>query len=507
MTQNTGGARAPTLRIAGRLSDERRAALVETATELAERVSVVPTGSTGVEGLEPLALATHEGRTAFLPEATAAAVERAIEALEAGGLPTETATVVVEHGETAGLPLPHTGPLAVGTRRVLAPCGWVDPTSPADVALVSPERDAGSVADVGILGRGRGDASSDDPVAAVWQQARKADGKPVVVVNAHEADSRPRADRLLLESAPLTVLDGAAAVADHVGASDLVVYLNEADEALRRQVQEAIENAADVLPVVPQVVVGPDLYRAGAPTTALEAMEGADRLEPRLQPPPPSVYGLHGRPTVIHTPRTVAQVRQAMRTPDAFDPDDADPGTRLVTATGDVAAPATVELPPGGRLDAVREAVDLTGRYELACVGGVLGGFTRELGVAPTAPSLAAASLGTDGVVELLTEDTCVVAVAGERARFAADENSGRCVPGREGTVQLAELVRDVYDGEYDPEKIRELGRVMRRSANCQLGSHAPRPVVTAMDEFAPAFRAHTEGHCPAGTCTTRLRR
>ncbi|MFC6767622.1 NADH-ubiquinone oxidoreductase-F iron-sulfur binding region domain-containing protein, partial [Natrinema soli] len=97
------------------------------------------------------------------------------------------------------------------------------------------------------------------------------------------------------------------------------------------------------------------------------------------------------------------------------------------------------------------------------------------------------------------------VAAAGERARFAATENSGRCVPGREGTKQLTELLRELYTGSFRSDDIRELGRVMTRSSNCQIGAHAPRPVITAMDEFEPEFRAHADGRCPSGTCTEKL--
>jgi NADH-quinone oxidoreductase subunit F len=121
--------------------------------------------------------------------------------------------------------------------------------------------------------------------------------------------------------------------------------------------------------------------------------------------------------------------------------------------------------------------------------------------VGPDARSLSAAGLGTDGVVELLTDRRCVVAAAGRRARFASEENSGRCVPGREGTEQLTALLRDASRGDYEPEAVRELGRVMRRSANCRIGAHAPRPAMTAMEALGAEFRAHAEGRCPAGVC------
>lgn len=177
----------------------------------------------------------------------------------------------------------------------------------------------------------------------------------------------------------------------------------------------------------------------------------------------------------------------------------------MFTVTGDVATPATIELGSNTSLEACLDAVEVDGSLKMACVGGVFGGVTRELDLPPTARSLEAARLGTEGTVELLNDRRCPVALAGERASFGAEENSGRCVPGREGTVQLTELLRSIYDGTYDPEKIRELGRVMRRSSNCAIGRHAPRPTVSAIDAFGPEFRAHADGRCPSGTCTERL--
>ncbi|MFB6165865.1 MAG: NADH-ubiquinone oxidoreductase-F iron-sulfur binding region domain-containing protein [Haloarculaceae archaeon] len=503
MTPVTGAVdRSPVVRVSAAPGTGRDDRVWDAARDAATDVPVVRTGPTGIAELEPLVAVTRDEQTAYFYAPRPSAVRDAVAALEDGALPTDDADAVVEHDPgRATLPTPGEGPLAVGRRRVLGPCGWVDPLAPGDHEFVSADRDAGAVADVGLLGRGRGDASEDEPVADAWATARATDGDPVVVVNANEADDRPRGDRTLLAGAPMAVLDGLAAIAEYVDAEDAVVFLNESDAALADRVRRAVD-AADDLPIVPQVVAGPDEYRAGEPTAAIEAMEGADRIEPRVQPPTPAEYGLHGRPTVVHTPRTVAQVQYALARPEAFDPDDADPGTRLVTVTGDVDAPATVELPSGGSLAAAREAVSMAAPFKMAVVGGILGGVTTDLDVNPTGPSLEAADLGTDGVVELFGADRCVVATAGERAQFAAAENSGRCVPGREGTKQLAELLRDVYDGSLRAEDIRELGRVMARTSNCQLGAEAPRPVTTAMDEFEPEFRAHADGRCPSGTCT-----
>ena len=476
------------------------------ARTTADSVPVVRTGPTGITATTPLVMGTRSGRTAFYGDPSPATVREVVERLENGTVPTAEADAVVEHDpDTASLPLPERGPLSVGRRDVLGPCGWVAPLEPADWAFVSTEQTADAAAGAGLLGRGRGDAAADEPIAETWETASTADGDPVVVCNANDASGLPTGDGTLLSGAPMAVLDGIAAVAEHVAAEDAVIYVNEAQTALQADLREAIDAAADTLHVVPQLVAGPDEFRAGEPTAALESLEGADRIEPRLQPPSPARRGLYGRPTVIHTPRTFAQVQRAIAEPDSVDATAADPGTRLMTVTGDVAAPATVELGSSASLSAAREAVEMDGSFKMACVGGVLGGITRNLDVPPTAQSLRAAGLGTDGVVELFDTDRCAVKTVGKRARFASMENSGRCVPGREGTKQLAELLRDVYDGSFESDKIRELGRVMRQSSNCQTGAHAPRPVTTAIDEFEPEFRAHTDGHCPSGTCTEKL--
>jgi len=497
--------RSPVVRVAAAAGSGAAERLVQAARDATDAVPVCRTGPTGVDAYEPLVLATRDGTTAFVPDPSPEAVQALVATVADGDLPIDDAVAVVEHDpDRTTLPVPADGPLAVGQRSVLGPCGWADPLAPADTTLVSTDTTAADAADTGLRGRGRGDAAADEAVAETWATVEAADGDPAVVCNANESRTAQRADETLLAGAPLAVLDGMAAVAEHVGAEDAILYVNEGDDALHRHLRAAVDAAADDLPVVPQLVAGPDAYRAGGPTAALEALEGADRIEPRLQPPTPATHGLYGRPTVVHTPRTFTQVRQAIRDPDAFE-GAADPGTRLLSVTGDVGAPATVELGPDASLAAVRDAVDLTGRFKMACVGGVFGGIRRDLDVAASARSRAAAGLGTDAVVELLNETRCPLADVGERARFAATENSGRCVPGREGTTQLAELLRDVYDGDFEPDAIRELGRVMRRSSNCQTGAHAPRPVTTAIDAFEPEFRAHADGRCPSGTCTEDL--
>ncbi|WP_224447693.1 NADH-ubiquinone oxidoreductase-F iron-sulfur binding region domain-containing protein [Haloprofundus salilacus] len=495
----------------GSATDGARAT-ADAAQAAAGDVRVVEVGPTGVGDDAPLVLVTQGGETAFYRDCGPERATRVVEALEAGS-ETEAGDVTVEHdAERRMLPVPETGPLSVGARRVLGRCGWIDPTDigASDewaVDAVGDDADAAMerVREVGLLGRGRGEATPDEPVAEEWSVARETAGDPVLVVNANESDRRNDTDRTLVEGDPASVLDGALAVAELVGVeiSDIVVYLNEADALAGDRLNAAVDLLVDArgLDAEPQVVAGPDKYIAGEPTMALESLEGNDRLEARLRPPSPARHGLYGRPTLVHTPRTLAQVRELLLRPEGFDAADADPGTRLVTVTGDVDAPVTVELPTGGSLSTAVDAVGFAGPLKMACVGGQFGGFTRTLDHTPSAPALAGAELGTEGVVELFDDSHCALAMAGSRSRFARDENCGRCVPCREGSKQLLSKLRGVYDGEFDDDGLRELARVMRGTSTCAFGSSAARTVTTAMDEFETEFRAHVDGRCPSGAC------
>ncbi|WP_254534963.1 NADH-ubiquinone oxidoreductase-F iron-sulfur binding region domain-containing protein [Halomarina litorea] len=496
---------------------ERGRRLLGAARDADGDAAVLEVGSTGVRALEPLVLVTDGGRTAYHPRPSFERVQALAAGAGSGDVGADEAAWVVEHDpDIDSLPTPSEGPLAVGHRRVLGGCGWVDPEGgarpdAARLAREDPEDALDSLRDIGVLGRGRGDATRDAPVAGTVETVREASGDPVVVVNANESDHRNEGDRTLLGGAPGTVLDGALAVAELVGAGpgDVVVYTNEADELARRRtrragralVNDAGDGAGSGDADTPQVVSGPDEYIAGEFTMALEALEGNDRLEARLRPPGPARHGLYGRPTVVHTPRTFAQIREALADPGAFDAGDADPGTRVLTVSGDVETPATVELPTGGSLAAVRDAVDTEGGFKMACVGGQFGGFTPTLDHGASALALSNAGLGTEGTVELLNDDRCVVADVGERVRFASEENCGRCFSCREGSKQLLDLLRDVYDGTYDDDMIRELTRTVGESSICDFGQSAARSVGTAVERFETEFEAHANGRCPSGSC------
>lgn len=465
---------------------------------------VTAAGTTGHPGLEPLVVVTQGGKSRFLPNATERDLRHAVDAAAGGDLP-EGEWTADHDPDPQTLPVPDSGPLAVGTRTASARCGWADPTDGEryrEWGVVASEADAlAQLRDADLLGRGRTDDSADDPIADAWQTARDTDGEPVVVVNANEADDAVAGDELLLGSDPFAVLDGALAAAAAVDAPDLVVYVGSGHEMLAERAETAADALVDELADPPrvQIAAGPDRFAAAEATMAIESLAGKDRIEARRRPPGPAEHGLYGRPTLVHSARTFAQVR-ALLAGAELGGAGSDPGTRLVTVSGAVDAPATVELPTDSRLSVAFDAVDAD-RTKAYRVGGRFGGLTASADHHFAADALADAELGTAGGVELLAEDDCLLALVGRVAAFAEDDNCGRCVPCREGSEQLAGLLREVYGGDYDHSGIRELARVMRNTSLCAFGREAARPVLTTLDRFESEVAAHAEGRCPAGAC------
>jgi NADH-quinone oxidoreductase subunit F len=467
-------------------------------------------GPTGLTWQEPILAATRSGRTAAYGRVTPSGARGLIDALADGLLEPPAFAVGASDGET--FPAPADGLLGVGERRVLARCGWVDPTDGTQVGTTSAAELEAVARESGFRGRGCGDAV-DGAVADSWSDARDADAKPVVIVNGTGGESDAVADRLLLESDPAAVVDAAVAVADVVDAGRVIVSLAEGDRLARNRVEAVVadfeaghgSNAAgsrseavtgdsrcDI-----SVVVGPESFETGLPPDGVDGFREAVE-SPTAWAVSTSKDASDARPAVIHSPRTFAGLRE-LSVGDSHPigaPDD--PGTRLVTVSGDT-DPATVEVPTDAPLAVALGAVG-DPSFQFAVGGGRLGGLTSTLDVAANVDALTAAGLGTNGAVALVDGSRCPVAAAGTRVGFAREHGCGRCEACRETVPRLHEQLRAVYAGEFDPAELRGTCATLE-SADCRIAAAAARPARTALAEFEPAFRSHADGRCPTEEC------
>jgi len=115
------------------------------------------------------------------------------------------------------------------------------------------------------------------------------------------------------------------------------------------------------------------------------------------------------------------------------------------------------------------------------------------------------AMVGSGGLV-VMNEATCMVQVARFFMQFTQHESCGKCVPCREGTRQLLELLDDIIEGRSDAgtlELLEELCENVAVSSLCGLGKSAPAPVLSTLTQFRAEYEAHVEAKlCPTKQCT-----
>lgn len=98
-----------------------------------------------------------------------------------------------------------------------------------------------------------------------------------------------------------------------------------------------------------------------------------------------------------------------------------------------------------------------------------------------------------------------MVEVARFFMNFTQNESCGKCVPCREGTKRMLELLTDITEGRGTMEHIElleKLADTISATALCGLGKTAASPVVSTLKYFRDEYVAHVvDKKCPAGQC------
>jgi NAD-dependent dihydropyrimidine dehydrogenase PreA subunit len=110
----------------------------------------------------------------------------------------------------------------------------------------------------------------------------------------------------------------------------------------------------------------------------------------------------------------------------------------------------------------------------------------------------------------VLDETDCMVATAKFFLDFTKDESCGKCLPCREGTLRMLEILERITDGRGvmgDIDKLIRLGTLMQKTSLCGLGQAAPNPVLSTILNFREEFEIHIkEKCCPTQKCTKLIK-
>jgi NADH-quinone oxidoreductase subunit F len=383
----------------------------------------------------------------------------------------------------------------------------------------------------GLRGRGGGGF----PTGVKWKFARdaKADHK-YLICNADEGDPGAFMDRAVGESDPFRLLEGMVIAAYAIGASKAYIYIRAEYPLAIERLKAAIPKATEYgllgknilgsgfdLEIV--LKLGAGAFVCGEETALMHSIEGK-RGMPRPRPPFPAVQGLFGMPTVINNVETLACVPGLMEMGgDAFAAVGTakSKGTKVFALSGMVSRTGLVEVPMG---TTIRQIVfDVGGgvpngkKCKGVQIGGPSGGCIPEpkmdIPVDYDAIKELGAIMGSGGMV-VLDENTCMVDLAKFFMEFIQNESCGKCIPCREGTKRMLEILQAItrprrrengndallrFQGVM---QLRQLAESIRLSSLCGLGQTAPNPVLSTLRWFRDEYEAHIfDRACPAGTC------
>ena len=379
----------------------------------------------------------------------------------------------------------------------------------------------------GLRGRGGGGF----PTGLKWEFASKqvSDVK-YVVCNADEGDPGAFMDRSCMEGDPHKVIEGMIVAGVATGSTEGYIYVRAEYPMAVHRLTVAIEQAKEL------GLLGDDILGSGfnfhlhvnrgagafvcgegsALTSSIEGKRGM----PRVKPPRTIEHGLWGKPTVLNNVETFANVPLIIR--NGVDwyrhiGTEKSPGTKAFALTGNVVNTGLIEVPMG---TTVREVIfDIGGgipegkKFKAVQIGGPSGGCccasSEHLDLPLDFDSLKkiGAMIGSGGLV-VMDEDTCMVETARFFMSFTQNESCGKCVPCREGTKRMLEILDRIVSNEgtmEDLELLENLSNTITETALCGLGQSACKPVQSTLRYFRDEYLAHVvDHHCPI--CNGRKR-
>lgn len=374
----------------------------------------------------------------------------------------------------------------------------------------------------GLRGRGGGGF----PAGRKWKQvARQKEKVRYVVCNGDEGDPGAFMDGSVMEGDPYKLLEGMMIAGYAVGAADGYIYVRAEYPMSVSRLRHAISEM-EKRNLLGDNILGTDFCfhmhinrGAGAfvcgEGSALTASIEGKRGMPRVKPPRTVEKGLWEKPTVLNNVETFANVPKiVLQGADWYRSigTAGSPGTKTFSLTGAIENTGLIEVPMGSTL---REIIyDIGGglkegsQFKAVQIGGPSGGCLTEKHLDEPLDFDSVkkfdAIVGSGGMV-VMDQHTCMVEVARFFMSFTQRESCGKCVPCREGTKRMLEILEKIVEGrgeEEDLERLEELAAMIRSMALCGLGKSAPLPVISTLKLFRNEYLEHINEHkCAAKVC------
>ena len=389
------------------------------------------------------------------------------------------------------------------------------------VSEMSPEQVIAEIKHSGLRGRGGAGFPTHLKLSHVYDSNSR---NKYVICNGDEGDPGAFMDRMLIESYPYRIIEGAAIAAYAVGADQGYFYIRAEYPLAVKRMNQAINTCRQrgflgknimesKFSFQIKIVAGAGAFVCGEETALIASIEGR-RGMPRLRPPYPAECGLWGKPTLINNVETYAVVPWIIRNgPKAFAKlgTATSKGAKVFALAGKIARGGLVEVPMGISIRQIIEDIGggITEGLKLKAVqvGGPSGGCVPvELAHIPVDYETLndiGAMMGSGGMVAL-DETDCMVDIARYFLEFTQNQSCGKCTFCRIGTRRMLDILERLCAGKgkkTDIQELENLAKMIQNTSLCGLGRTAPNPVLSTIKYFRDEYQAHLDRRCPAGRC------
>jgi len=381
----------------------------------------------------------------------------------------------------------------------------------------------------------RGRSGSGYNTGKKWMVAQQTPAEQkYLVCNAEESDPGAFMDRALMEGNPHQIIEGICIASYAIGATKAYIYIRTEYRDSIMKLEKAIAAAREYgilghnifgsgFNLNIAIRKGPGAFVCGEETALIASMEGK-RGMPQSKPPFPAERGFHKKPTVVNNVETLSNVAHIVKHGAEWFRDlgdDENCGTKIFSVSGRARNTGLIEVPMGANLERLvheivggsREGHTLKAVHIGGPYGSIIPSEMMNIDISYDTFNRKGAVLGAGGIL-VLDEKSCVVDLVKYFMGFMKQQSCGKCIPCREGTKRMSELLEEITKKPEDIhrhdalEKFRalmqleKLASVMRDTSLCGLGQLAPNPLMSALKFFREEFEEHIfDRNCKSNIC------
>jgi NADH:ubiquinone oxidoreductase subunit F (NADH-binding)/(2Fe-2S) ferredoxin len=381
--------------------------------------------------------------------------------------------------------------------------------------------------------RGRG--GSGYPCGKKWKITHdNAADQHYLVCNANESDPGAFMEKSIIESNPHKLLEGMAIAAYAIGAGKAFIYIRADNKLAIERFKKAIDDAKAFGLLGENIFdsgfnlefiikKGPGAFVCGEETAMLNSIEGK-RGMPRYRPPYPTERGLFGKPTVINNVETLCNVPAIIiNGPVWFNSigTTTSKGTKVFTLSGKIKMNGIIEVEMGTTFEdiifKIGGNVKNNKQFKAIQLGGPAGiCLVREnLNITIDYEELnkIGAIMGSGSII-VMDEETCIVDITKFYINFIQHESCGKCIPCREGTQRMLEILEKITKIPKDEAshqtlerfkgvmQLESIAEVIKDTSLCGLGKTAANTFLSSLKWFRDEYEEHIfDRKCKAGVC------